>query len=422
MATPRTELAALRGALGLSQEDLARLVGVSVGTIGRWERGQTAKLTPTLQPLLAKALRLKTVGELLRVLHPHGPSSVPNTSGAKEAAGMASSSQGMSVRGSDDLDRVHAVVPRLRRVLDAFDLPEDGPARPLEEIAADVTRINEHRLEARYGVLADQLPGLLAELARASQVVKSDEQLHQAAALRTLVFRAADGIAFKFGYLDLSARLIDLMRQSAAAANDRLLVAASEYVRTETFFANGDLATGARALVAAADAVALSNRDRPDVAAAYGSLHMRAAVVAGRRGDGRAATDHLREARHAADKVREGIYRGTAFGPHSIRIHELAVAAELRDPVGVGRASAWHPPSELPAERRSHYYIDLGRAQLNLGRHDDAYACIERAREAAPQHTREHPQVKCTLGTLLQRRPGNSRVVELAAWAGARAI
>jgi hypothetical protein len=212
------------------------------------------------------------------------------------------------------------------------------------------------------------------------------------------------------------------MRQSAAAANDSLLVAAAEYVRTETFFANGDLSTGGRALVRAADQVALSTKDAPNVAATYGSLHMRAAVVAGRIGDGRAAADHLHEARRAAEKVREGVYHGTAFGPHSIRIHELAVAAELRDPAGVEQASTWHPPSDLPAERRSHYYIDLGRAQLDLGRHDDAYVSVEMAREAAPQHTREHPQVKSTMGALLQLRPGNSRVVELAAWAGARAI
>lgn len=413
-------LAARRLALGYTQERLAELVGVSVGTIGRWERGETKTLTPTVQPRLAKALRLQTVQELLDLLHPQAlVFAVPATG---DVGKTRSSPASASIRHRGDLDRVHAAVPLLRRVLDAFDLPDDGPTRSMKEIGADVVRVNEHRLEARYGVLADCLPDLLAELARASQLIEDGQQHEQAAALRALAFRAADGIAFKFGYLDLSARLIDLMRQSAAAANDSLLVAAAEYVRTETFFANGDLSTGGRALVRAADQVALSKQDAPNVAATYGSLHMRAAVVAGRIGDGRAAADHLREARRAAEKVREGVYHGTAFGPHSIRIHELAVAAELRDPAGVERASMWHPPSELAAERRSHYYIDLGRAQLDLGRHDDAYVSVEMAREAAPQHTREHPQVKSTVGALLQLRPGNSRVVELAAWAGARAI
>ncbi|MET9225606.1 helix-turn-helix domain-containing protein [Lentzea sp. NPDC003310] len=422
MPTPRTELVELRGAWGLSQEELAALAGISVSTLGRWERGETKNPTPNLKALLSKALKIESAKELVEVLRPTGSGFAVNNAGVADAGATPNAQVAVSVGNADDLGRVHAVVPRLRRVLDAFDLPEDGPTRPLGEIRADVVRANEHRLEARYGVLADELPGLLTELARASQLVVGEEQRQQVASLRALAFRAADGLAFKFGYLDLSARLIDLMRQSAAAADDSLLVAASEYVRTENFFANGDLFTGGRALVKAANAVALSNRDLPDVAAAYGSLHMRAAVVVGRIGDGRAATDHLREARRAAERAPEGVYHGTAFGPHSIRIHELAVAAELQDPAGVERASAWQPPMELPAERRSHYYIDLGRAQLALGRYDDAHGSIEMARIAAPQHAREHPQVRSTVGALLQLRPGHSRVVELAAWAGARAV
>jgi hypothetical protein len=47
-------------------------------------------------------------------------------------------------------------------------------------------------------------------------------------------------VAYKFGYLDLSARIIDLMRVCALAVEGLLLVAALAYVRTETFFATGD--------------------------------------------------------------------------------------------------------------------------------------------------------------------------------------
>ena len=376
---------------------------------------------------LARALDLTGVRELLELLH-LPKAAVTAVDGRVEARSISNRSDPLghdprrAVQTGLGLDRVHSVIPLVRRALDAFDLPDDGPTRPLAEISADVARVNEHRLEARYVALADALPDLLAELARVAQFAKEGPQRQQVALLRTLALRAADGIAFKFGYLDLSARLIDLMRQSAAEANDPLLVAAAEYVRTETFFASGDLGTAGRALVKAADELSLSKLDDRHVAAAYGSLHMRAAVVAGRIGDPRAARDHLREANEAAKRVPEGVYRGTAFGPQSIRIHELAVATELRDPVGVERAANWHPSGELPAERRSHYYIELSSAQHELGHHEEAYVCIEMAREAAPQHTRDHPQVKGTLASLLQLRPGNSRVVELAAWAGARAI
>ncbi|WP_157529043.1 hypothetical protein [Nocardia sp. NRRL S-836] len=237
-----------------------------------------------------------------------------------------------------------------------------------------------------------------------------------------MAIRAADSVAFKFGYLDLSARLVDLIRHSAAEADDPLLVAAAEYVRTETFFADGDLGSTGRALLKAADEVGRLRNGDPHTAAAYRSLHMRAAVVAGRTSASSAAAEHLREARRAAEAAQERIYRGTAFGSHSMRIHELAVAAELGDPAGIERAATWHPPNEVRAERRSHYFIDLGSAQLDLGRLDDAHESIELARDAAPQHAREHPRAKRALAALLRRRPGNSRVVELAAWAGARGI
>ncbi|KJK43582.1 hypothetical protein UK23_32665 [Lentzea aerocolonigenes] len=426
MVTPREAFAKRRKVVGFSQERLAQHLGVTTGTVGRWERGEATPEPPT-QRRLVQALELTSIRELLELLHPQKLS----LTAADEHFGMRSvgSRSGLAGHDSDrpvqighSLDRVHGVIPLVRQTLDAFDLPGDGPTRSLVEISADVARVNEHRLEARYGALADALPDLLVELARAGQLATEDVQQQQLALLRALTFRAADGIAFKFGYLDLSARLIDLMRQSAAQANDPLLVAAAEYVRTETFFASGDLSTAGRALVKAASELSLSNLDDQHVAAAYGSLHMRAAVVAGRIGDPRASRDHLSEANEAAKRVPEGVYRGTAFGPQSIRIHELAVATELRDPVGIECAATWHPSGELPAERRSHYYIELSSAQHDLGHHEEAYVCIEMARDAAPQHTREHPQVKGTLASLLQLRPGNSRVVELAAWAGARAI
>lgn len=149
---------------------------------------------------------------------------------------------------------------------------------------------------------------------------------------------------------------------------------------------------------------------------------MRAAVVAGRVGKPDTAWDHLEEARRAARRVPEGVYLGTAFGPSSVRIHELAVAVELGEcPAAVQRAAAWHPPDQLPAERRSHYYIDLARAELRLGHHHNAYLALHTARTLAPEHVREHPQVRQMLSTLLRtHRTPDDGLVKLAAWARAR--
>jgi hypothetical protein len=275
----------------------------------------------------------------------------------------------------------------------------------------------EHRLQARYVQLAWRLPGVISELARAIDS-NDGHNSRDAAALMTLALRAADGVAYKFGYLDLSARMIDLMRASALAAEDPLLLATVAYVRTETFFATGDLDTASRLLVRAADDVSIGREDSAPAAASYGALHMRAAVVAGRAGKPDTAWDHLGEAHRAARQVPEAIYFGTAL----VRIHELAVAVELDDsPEVVQRAAAWHPPDRLPAERRSHYYIDLARAQLRLGHHQDAYLGLETARQVAPQHVREHPQVRQILSAPLRTHGSPSDgLLDLAAWARAR--
>lgn len=109
----------------------------------------------------------------------------------------------------------------------------------------------------------------------------------------------------------------------------------------------------------------------------------------------------------------------SALGRAGLRIHELAVAVELGDSAAaVQRTAGWHPPAHLPAERRSHFYIELAAAQLNLGRHEDTYQCLAAARQVAPEHTREHPQVRQALAALLRAyRSASTDLLAFAQWA-----
>ena len=313
---------------------------------------------------------------------------------------------------------VEATVPELRRVLDRLDLPDDGPTRPSDALAAAVAAATEHRLQGSYLELAANLPNLIEELARATHLHRGEQQRYSFRML-TSALRAADAVAFKFGYHDLSGRLIDVMRACCPAAEDPALDAAVAYVRTESFFVSGDLDTAARALALAADDLTASHpRRRASAAqvAALGALHMRAAVVSARAGNREAAIEHVGLTRLAAHRVDEGVYRGTAFGPASLRIHELAVAAELGDPAGVERAATWDPPATLPAERRSHYHIELARAQAQLGHDEQAHSSLRAARLAAPVHTRNHPQVWATISALTAQGASTTELRDLVEW------
>ncbi|MFB8033813.1 helix-turn-helix domain-containing protein [Streptomyces sp. NPDC056004] len=317
--------------------------------------------------------------------------------------------------------RVHRALPELSAVIAGYDIAQGPSTRTPDELAAAIKTAVGWRLAAQYGRIAAGIPGLLADAIRYTHTACGAEQ-QAAARMLAAAARTADAIAFKYGARDLSARLIDLMRWAADRAADPLVQAATAYVRTEVFFAARAHAVGLVALEQAIEAApAASSRSE---AAARGALHMRAAVIAGRDGNVNSADLHLKCARQLGGQVaREGIYLGTAFGPDSVRIHEVSVAVSLgRDHVdrALRVATAWKPPADLPAERRSGFYIELARAQDWSGLQADAFESLKVARVAAPQHTREHPWAREVASSLRRfHRSDAESLSHFAHWIGA---
>ncbi|SEC28237.1 helix-turn-helix domain-containing protein [Streptomyces melanosporofaciens] len=313
--------------------------------------------------------------------------------------------------------RVHAAMPSLSAVIAAYDVPDDGPVRQLSELSAAVDEAVTWRLAAQYVRIARHLPSLISELIRTFHLA-SAEAKPEAASLLIGAVRTADAVAYKYGARDLSARLVDLMRWAAPYTDDPLLDATVAYVRTETFFAARAFTPGLRALEAALDRAPTSEDEA--AMAARGALHMRAAVIAGRAGLVTAADKHLAEARRLGDAVPENVYQGTAFGPNSVRVHEVSVAVSLGgDHVrrALDVANDWAPPRDLPAERRSGFYIEVARAQLWSGLTRDAFESLKAARHIAPQHTRDHPWVREDAATLRRLRRGDAESLsKFAEW------
>ncbi|HUZ52673.1 MAG TPA: hypothetical protein VMU94_09095 [Streptosporangiaceae bacterium] len=185
--------------------------------------------------------------------------------------------------------------------------------------------------------------------------------------------------------------------------------------RQQLFFANGRTDLGRELLERAAERL-VPGAD-PGASAAYGALHMRAAVLAGQAGQLTGARDHLAEAAEYARLVPEGEYCGTAFGPSSVRIHEVTLAVDVGDLDGALRAAQhWDPPNDLPGERPSHFYVDLARARAQLGSADETVTALFQARAVAPEHTRAHPQVRQILSELLQQPGATGQLREFAQW------
>ena len=252
------------------------------------------------------------------------------------------------------------------------------------------------RLNSHYSCLMERLP----ELRRALAIHQGQERAY-VARLLVQAYRAADALADKFGLHDLSARTIQVLLWAADQTGDDVTRAAATYVRGETFFCTGEHEIGRRMLERTAEGFTLSDSRSW---AAYGALHMRAAVFAAKDSQSQQAALHLAEASLAAQHTREAVYTGTAFGPASVRIHRVTLALESKDPDQVlAAASDWVPLPELSAERASHYFIDVARAHHLLGRHDVVLANLQTAWQRAPEHTRLNPHVRQLSGHLLHQ-------------------
>jgi transcriptional regulator with XRE-family HTH domain len=377
-------IAVARKACGLTQRELSHRAMISLSLLRKIEQG-TRSLTPGVRAALATVF---------------GP--VPLADRDRSAPA-----------------RIADALPLLREAMDAYDIPPDPlPARlPLPQLRQLTESATTWRLAAQYAKLADLIPGLIAGLTAAALGSSGLEQ-EQAFGLLALAYRAADAIADKHGHHDMSARATDLIRWAAARSADPLLEQMSAYVRAELFFNGQHARHGLRVLDAAIGAMPPASLVA--ALAMHGSLCMRAAVLAGRSGLPEEAAARLADACAAAQQVPDGIYHGTAFGPSSVRVHELALAVESHD---IGRAvklsTQWQPPCALPAERRSHFHIEAARAHCWAGQRDQAVTALWQARQSAPQHTRCNPAVSDTVTTLIRgsRKP-SSQLIQLANWIG----
>jgi transcriptional regulator with XRE-family HTH domain len=404
-------LRAYRNQRGWVQAELGRSVHVSGTLIAKLEKAERRP-----QPDVARRLDdvLGAGGELVRlacdalagpVTEPVGLT-VPVRALGASAGGLAETVPDGLGLGPDWTIRIQ----ELRRLADLYDVPDDGCIRPVDQLARAVQQVIRLRLNSDYHRLTGVLPALLPELTRAMM----DERGHEREMMAGLLvqgWRAADAVASKLGLFDLSARLIHVMGWAAGwAGDDGLSLAATSYVRAETFLTNGELRAGHLMLERAA--ARLRPASSEPARAQYGALHMRAALTAGRAGMQQAAQDHLDVARRMAEQVHEGVWEGTAFGPASVRIHEVSTAVDLDRPHwALEAAQGWMPPVGLPNERRSHFFVDVARAQLAVGHYEDVIVSLNSALDIAPQNVRVHPHVRQTLAALASTSPANAAAV-----------
>ena len=270
-------------------------------------------------------------------------------------------------------------------------------------------RVNEAwklRQGSHYIELGQLLPGLLVDAQVVSHEITGDQQA-LAFGLLAHSYNTASSVLRKLGDNGLAVIAADRAVQAARTVDEPLLVAASAYRLANAFLPAGRVVEAKEVALAAASG--LESRLDASTAhlATWGGLLLTAAVAAARQGDGGEAWELVGEAKVAARRLRtDHVDLHTIFGPTSLAIQGVQVAAELGDGREVLRRAKSVEPTRLPShlvERRSHYLIDVARGHAQRADDPAALATLLEAERLAPQEVRYNPIASELVMVMLKR-------------------
>jgi transcriptional regulator with XRE-family HTH domain len=383
-------LARIRTARGLTQDDLAQTSGVSVDTISRLERG--ARATARRSTLQALSLALGT--DPARLLGIHPPEQ--DTAGAEQ-------------------------LRRAVRALDLPDLAEPVDVLGLPELHDAASLAWSDYLAGRHTELLAGLPPLMVDTRRAVHTLV-DDHAAEAAGLLATAYRLTAGLAGRLGLMDLAAHAAHRALDTAAhTTRPELDEAAALRYLAWVLVRQGDLAEAERIAVRAAERLdsGLLARPDPDRVGVFGSLMFNAASAAARQGAAERADDLLAAARAAA--VRSGADRVEetgVFGPRVAAMQAVDQAVRTGQPDQAMQLATQVPDTAgtVPGFWESGHRLHLAAACTDLERWAEVAEHLDAARLLAPQWSRVQPLGRTVISHLMEHRSRRSeRIAELAA-------
>jgi hypothetical protein len=274
------------------------------------------------------------------------------------------------------------------------EVPDDRPARPWEQVKAELDTLIQLRERAVYDEEVRLLPGLLHDL-----LAHAGAGAHRRDALVGLIcaYDAAGGVASVFGVRHVSLMCADRIQIAAEQLGDPEWMGAARSLRALKM-SSASRSRQQRLGVVAADMPGARLESR-------GMGHLTAALAAAAQGDGATADEHLTEADRMAghlDLVQSTWGLSTMhFGRANVGVWRLAIEVELGDERAVdrGRAVQWQA---LPPFRQGTYWVDLGRALIQKRRtRDEGLRALLKAEEITPQGVRENAFVRDAVTDLM---------------------
>ncbi|WP_267469626.1 helix-turn-helix domain-containing protein [Nocardia cyriacigeorgica] len=318
--------------------------------------------------------------------------------------------------GDDEPEQLLDVLPILRRTLAATDLMDpDLEPEPIEQLRALSAKVSQWRRDTQYRKIVQVLPDLVDRL-----LISGNEAGEPAYALLTDAYRAANTVAHKLGYSDLSLTATERMEWAATRSGDPLLLATTHYVKAATLARVGASQHALRLLTRSMADIEPIVDDDAAAAAVYSILHMRAGTIAAAAGDADASRSHLAEAERLARGFGDRIIYDTPVGPTNVKLYQVCAEVDLGEPgraIDVARGTRLQ--KSTPIERQAYFWLDTARAHLLNGDPDAAITALYESRLASPEHFRSSPTVKNIVKTAAtQQRRASDSLRSLANYAG----
>ena len=384
------KIAAERHRRGLSQPELARMVGRSVAWVSQVERG------------VRKVDRMSVLEALAAALD------VPLAELAAEAPVVAAVTE--EPPGAGGLRLVLSGAYALRAMLDGRRAPAISTLRTKARKAWELTHAG------RYVELTDLLRSLVPDLETAARSLP-EKQRAEVSELLATTYQACSAALAKLGEPEAAWIAADRAMAAAEWAGNPMLVAAGAFRLVFVFINTRHYDQAEETARTAAEALwPMADQGDPRAISLWGGLTLQRAVIAAHVNDPDTAYGQLDRASQIAARLGEarGEYN-TEFGPANVRLYEIAVAVELGDAGRALRAAANVDTTGLSAERQARMLIDVARAHAQRRQVSEAVAALLQAEAITPEQIRSHALVRRLVSDLLTMQdPPASELRDLA--------
>ena len=277
----------------------------------------------------------------------------------------------------------------------------------VEGLRRRVTAARQAYQRCQYEAMTKELPGLLADVTTATQVMNGSAQL-TAFALSAEAHHVTASLLLKHDDQGTAWVAADRSLRAAERTGDPSVIASSARIVTHALMSSGHHLTAAEAASRAARQFASEwSQPTADDLSIYGSLLLRGAVAASRHGKRDHAYELLEEATSTARRVGQDYsHRSTAFGPINIDLHRVHIAVTLGDAgQALDLANRIDVNSVPMTERRVSLLVDTALALWQCGRYEQCYKTVRTAEAMAPEEVAARPIIRRLALELLMHAP-----------------